>query len=146
MGFRVYAKAGTMRVNPFRDGDADTAQVTLERVIYPRAFLSRLRTYPKAEFVSAECFIRKRDNRLALVPLRLKDLVAFHFPAGTIGVNVRFKVHDSFGDSLLSIKSSWREKLSIWKMWLFLNWLSNGSRIQLSFKAEYLFHRCNNGI
>lgn len=30
MGFRVYAKAGTMRVNPFRDGDADTAQVTLE--------------------------------------------------------------------------------------------------------------------
>lgn len=46
MGFRVYAKAGTMRVNPFRDGDADTAQVTLERVIYPRAFLSRLRTYP----------------------------------------------------------------------------------------------------
>lgn len=98
MGFRVYAEAGTMRVNPFRDGDTDTAQVTLERVIYPRAFLSRLRTYPKAEFVSAECFIRKRDNRLALVPLR------FHFPAGTIGVNVRFKVHDSFGDSLLSIK------------------------------------------
>lgn len=104
MGFRVYAKAGTMRVNPFRDGDADTAQVTLERVIYPRAFLSRLRTYPKGEFVSAECFIRKRDNRLALVPLRLKDLVAFHFPAGTIGVNLRFKVNDSFGDSLISIK------------------------------------------
>ena len=104
MGYRVYAKAGTMRVNPFRDGDADTAQVTLERVIYPRAFLSRLRTYPKGEFVSAECFIRKRDNRLALVPLRLKDLVAFHFPAGTIGVNLRFKVNDSFGDSLLSIK------------------------------------------
>lgn len=104
MGFRVYAKAGTMRVNPFRDGDADTAQVTLELVIYPRAFLSRLRTYPKAEFVSAECFIRKRDNRLALVPLRLKDLVAFHFPAGTIGVNVRFKARYSFGDSLLSIK------------------------------------------
>ena len=111
MGFRVYAKAGTMRVNPFRDGDTDTAQVTLERVIYPRAFLSRLRTYPKAEFVSAECFIRKRDNRLALVPLRLKDLVAFHFPAGTIGVNVRFKVHDSFGDSLLSIVAK-RAKLN----------------------------------
>lgn len=58
MGFRVYAKAGTMRVNPLRDGDADTAQVTLERVIYPRAFLSRLRTYrrrsllaPNASFV-----------------------------------------------------------------------------------------------
>lgn len=27
MGFLVYAKAWTMRVNPFRDGDADTAQV-----------------------------------------------------------------------------------------------------------------------
>lgn len=36
MGFRVYAEAGTMRVNPFRDGDTDTAQVTLERVIYIR--------------------------------------------------------------------------------------------------------------
>ena len=105
MGFRVYAKAGTMRVNPFRDGDADTAQVTLERVIYPRAFLSRLRTYPKGAFVSAECFIRKRDNSLALVSLRLKDLVAFHFPAGTIGVNLRFKPRYSFGDSLLSIKT-----------------------------------------
>lgn len=101
MGFRVYAKAGTVRVNPFRDGDADTAQVTLERVIYPRAFLSRLRTYPKGKFVSAECVIR---NRAEVTPLRFEDLVAFHFPAGTIGVNLRFKVHDSFGDSLLSIK------------------------------------------
>ena len=100
MGFRVYAKAGTVRVNPFRDGDTDTVLATLERVIYPRSFLSRLRTYPKAEFVSAECFIRKRDNRLALVPLRLKDLVAFHFPVGTVGVNL------SFGDSLISIKTN----------------------------------------
>lgn len=105
MGFRVYAKAGTVRVNPFRDSDIDTVQVTLERVIYPRAFLSRLRTNPKAEFVSAECFIRKRDNSLALVPLGIEDLVAFHFPAGTVGVNVRFKARDSFGDSLLSIKT-----------------------------------------
>lgn len=104
MSGRVYARAGTMRVIQFRDGGTDTVQVTLERVIYPRAFLSRLRTNPKGKFVSAECFIRKRDNRLALVPLRLKDLVAFHFPAGTIGVNLRFKVNDSFGDSLLSIK------------------------------------------
>ena len=105
MGFRVYAKAGTVRVNPFRDSDIDTVQVTLELVIYPRSFLSRLRTNPRAEFISAECFIRKRDNRLALVPLRLKDLVAFHFPAGTIGVNLRFKARCSFGDSLLSIKT-----------------------------------------
>lgn len=102
MGFRVYAKAGTMRVNPFRYGDADTAQVTLERVIYPRAFLSRLRTYPKGEFVSAECVIR---NRAGSIPLRFEDLVAFHFPAGTIGVTLRFKVRDSFGDSLISIKT-----------------------------------------
>lgn len=102
MGFRVYAKAGTMRVNPFRDGDADTAQVTLERVIYPRAFLSRLRTYPKAEFVSAELVIR---NRAEVIPLSLKDLVAFHFPVGTVGVNLRFKARDSFGDSLISIKT-----------------------------------------
>lgn len=101
MSGRVYARAGTMRVIQFRDGDADTAQVTLERVIYPRAFLSRLRTYPKGEFVSAECFIRKRDNRLALVPLRLKDLVAFHFPVGTECVTVRFMARYSFGDSLL---------------------------------------------
>lgn len=104
MGFRVYAKAGTVRVNPFRDSNRDTVQATLERVIYPRAFLSRLRTYPNAEFVSAECFICKRDNRLALVPLGIEDLVAFHFPAGTIGVNLRFKARDSFGDSLISIK------------------------------------------
>ena len=102
MGFRVYAKAGTMRVNPFRDGDADTAQVTLERVIYPRAFLSRLRTNPNAEFVSAECIIR---NRADVIPLRLEDLIAFHFPVGTVGVNVRFKERYSFGDSFLSIKT-----------------------------------------
>ena len=60
MGFRVYAKAGTVRVNPFRDGDNDTVQVTLQLVIYPRSFLSRLRTNPNAEFVSAECAIRNR--------------------------------------------------------------------------------------
>lgn len=102
MGFRVYAKAGTMRVNPFRDGDADTAQVTLERVIYPRSFLSRLRTNPNAEFVSAECVIR---NRAESIPLRFEDLVAFHFPIGTVGVNVRFKERYSFGDSFLSIKT-----------------------------------------
>ena len=106
MGFRVYVKAGTVRVNPFRDSDIDTVQVTLERVIYPRSFLSRLRTNPKAEFVSAECFIRKRDNRLVLVPLGIEELVAFHFPAGTIGMNLRFKARDSFGDSLLSIKTN----------------------------------------
>ena len=105
MGGRVYAKAGTVRVNAFRDSDIDTVQVTLERVIYPRSFLSRLRTNPKAEFVSAECFIRKRDARLVLVPLGIEDLVAFHFPAGTIGVNVRFKARDSFGDSILFIKT-----------------------------------------
>ena len=102
MGFRVYAKAGTVRVNPFRDSDADAVQVTLERVIYPRAFLSWLRTYPKAEFVSAECFIR---NRADVIPLRLEDLIAFHFPVGTVGVNVRFKERYSFGDSFLSIKT-----------------------------------------
>lgn len=60
MGFRVYAKAGTMRVNPFRDGDADTAQVTLERVIYPRAFLSRLRTYPNGSLLAPNAsFVRE---------------------------------------------------------------------------------------
>lgn len=101
MGFRVYAKAGTVRVNPFRDSNRDTVQATIERVIYPRSFLSRLRTNPNAEFVSAECVIR---NRAESIPLRFEDLVAFHFPIGTVGVNVRFKVHDSFGDSLLSIK------------------------------------------
>ena len=36
MGFRVYAKAGTVRVNPFRDSNRDTVQATLERVIYIR--------------------------------------------------------------------------------------------------------------
>lgn len=102
MGFRVYAKAGTVRVNPFRDSDADTVQVTLERVIYPRSFLSRLRTSPKAEFVSAECVIR---NRAEVTPLWFEDLVAFHFPIGTVGVNLRFKPRYSFGDSLLSIKT-----------------------------------------
>ena len=52
MGFRVYAKAGTMRVNPFRDGDADTAQVTLERVIYPlpNIVLCRARLYPHGRY------------------------------------------------------------------------------------------------
>lgn len=102
MGFRVYAKAGTMRVNPFRGCDIDTVQVTLERVIYPRSFLSRLRTNPNAEFVSAECVIR---NRAESIPLRFEDLVAFHFPIGTVGVNLRFKPRYSFGDSLLSIKT-----------------------------------------
>ena len=103
MGFRVYAKAGTMRVNPFRGCDIDTVQVTLERVIYPRSFLSRLRTNPNAEFVSAECVIR---NRAESIPLRFEDLVAFHFPIGTVGVNVRFKARYSFGDSLISIKTN----------------------------------------
>lgn len=102
MGFRVYAKAGKMRVIPLRDGDADTVQVTLERVIYPRAFLSRLRTYPKGEFVSADCVIR---NRAESIPLRFEDLVAFHFPIGTVGVDLRFKPRYSFGDSLISIKT-----------------------------------------
>lgn len=102
MSGRVYAKAGTMRVISFRDGDTDTVQVTLERVIYPRAFLSRLRTNPNAEFVSAECVVR---NRAETIPLRLEDFVAFHFPAGTICVNVRFKSRYSFGESLLSIKT-----------------------------------------
>lgn len=102
MGFRVYAKAGTVRVNPFRDGDTDTVLATLERVIYPRSFLSRLRTNPNAEFVSAECIIR---NRADVIPLRLEDLIAFHFPVGTVGVNVRFKERYSFGDSFLSIKT-----------------------------------------
>lgn len=102
MGFRVYAKAGTVRVNPFRDSNRDTVQATLERVIYPRSFLSRLRTNPKAEFVSADCVIR---NRTEVKPLRLEDLIAFHFPEGTVGVNLRFKERDSFGDSLISIKT-----------------------------------------
>lgn len=102
MSGRVYAKAGTVRVNPFRDSDIDTVQVTLERVIYPRSFLSRLRTNPKAEFVSAECVIR---NRAEVTPLRFEDLVAFHFPAGTECVTVRFMARYSFGDSLLSIKT-----------------------------------------
>ena len=102
MGFRVYAKAGTMRVNPFRDSNRDTVQATLERVIYPRSFLSRLRTNPNAEFVSAECIIR---NRADVIPLRLEDLIAFHFPVGTVGVNVRFKERYSFGDSFLSIRT-----------------------------------------
>lgn len=102
MGFRVYAKAGTVRVNPFRDSDIDTVQVTLERVIYPRSFLSRLRTNPNAEFVSAECGIR---NRAEVTPLRFEDLVAFHFPAGTVSVKLRFKARYSFGDSLISIKT-----------------------------------------
>lgn len=102
MGFRVYAKAGTVRVNPFRDSNRDTVQATLERVIYPRSFLSRLRTNPNAEFVSAECIIR---NRADVIPLRLEDLIAFHFPVGTVGVNVRFKERYSFGDSFLSIKT-----------------------------------------
>lgn len=91
-----------MRVNPFRDGDTDTVLATLERVIYPRSFLSRLRTNPNAEFVSAECIIR---NRADVIPLRLEDLIAFHFPVGTVGVNVRFKERYSFGDSFLSIKT-----------------------------------------
>jgi len=102
MSGRVYAKAGTVRVNPFRDGDTDTVRATLERVIYPRSFLSRLRTNPNAEFVSAECVIR---NRAESIPLRFEDLVAFHFPIGTVGVNLRFKPRYSFGDSLLSIKT-----------------------------------------
>lgn len=102
MGFRVYAKAGTVRVNQFRDSYSDTVLATLQRVIYPRSFLSRLRTNPKAEFVSAECVIR---NRAEVTPLRFEDLVAFHFPAGTVSVNVRFKERYSFGDSFLSIKT-----------------------------------------
>ena len=102
MSGRVYAKAVKMRGNPFRDGDTDTVRATLERVIYPRSFLSRLRTNPKAEFVSAECVIR---NRAESIPLRFGDLVAFHFPIGTVGVNLRFKPRYSFGDSLFSIKT-----------------------------------------
>ena len=102
MGGRVYAKSVKWRVNPFRDGDTDTVLATLERVIYPRSFLSRLRTNPNAEFVSAECIIR---NRADVIPLRLEDLIAFHFPVGTVGVNVRFKERYSFGDSFLSIKT-----------------------------------------
>lgn len=103
MGFRVYAKAGTVRVNPFRDSDIDTVQVTLERVIYPRSFLSRLRTNPNGKFVSAECAIR---NRAEVVPLSFTDLVAFHFPVGTEGVTVRFMAHYGFGESLPSIKTN----------------------------------------
>ena len=103
MGFRVYAKAGTVRVNPFRDGDTDTVRATLERVIYPRSFLSRLRTNPNAEFVSAACVIR---NRADVIPLSFTDLVAFHFPVGTVGVNLSFAARCSFGDSLISIKTN----------------------------------------
>jgi hypothetical protein len=103
MSGRVYARAGKMRVSPFRDSDNDTVRATLQRVIYPRSFLSRLRTNPKAEFVSAECVIR---NRAESIPLRFEDLVAFHFPIGTVGVTLRFKPRYSFGDSLLSIKTN----------------------------------------
>lgn len=102
MGGRVYAKAVKMRANPFRDGDTDTVRATLERVVFPRAFLSRLRTNPNAEFVSAECVIR---NRAEVIPLSFKNLVAFHFPVGTVGVNLSFAARCSFGDSLLSIKT-----------------------------------------
>ena len=98
---RVYAKAGTVRVNPFRD--SDTVRVTFQRIIYPRSFLSRLRTNPNGEFVCAECVIRKSAG---VLPLELKDLVAFHFPVGTEGVNLRFVVHCRFGESSLSVKTN----------------------------------------
>lgn len=85
---RVYARAGVIRENPFRDSDSDSVQATFQRVASPMVFLSRVRTNPNAKLVSVECAVRHASGYLTM---KVADFVANKpLPNSTEFVRLRF--------------------------------------------------------
>lgn len=101
MSGRVYVKAGTVGVNPFRDSDSDSVQATFQRVASPMVFLSRVRTNPKGKLVSVEYAVR---NESGYSTMKVSDFVANKpLPNNTEFVRLKFTERSGLSDGLFLV-------------------------------------------
>lgn len=98
MSKRVYARAGVMRANPFRDSDSDSVQATFQMVASPMVFLSRVRTNPNAKLVSVEYAVRHESG---YITMNVADFVANKLlPNNTEFVRLKFTERSGLSDGL----------------------------------------------
>lgn len=104
MGFRVYAKAGTVRVRTFLHGDIYTVVAKFQMVATPRAFISRVRTNPRGKLVGgATCVSHEGEE---VTQIEAADLVKFQLPNGTEEVRLLFMTHYSFGSNFFFVTAN----------------------------------------